>query len=280
MNQAKSAPPAQEQKVVGVVFNSVDMTAALDADKVAALKQRLAAFLGRRKCTVAALQSLLDHLYYASRIVFAGRAFVFHLAALLRASHGRAAHHRVHLPAAARADVLWWLEHVDLCNGKQAILPHAPVLWRVFQTDASLTGAEGLPCVGVWLHGAYVLLSSIDLASMFPDAPGDAADINVWEMFAVVVACRLYADYMAGQRVRTDNAACESWLMRGVRSSALVAGWLAELMGLSLRHGFRLSAKHIPGAQDRVADALSRRNWAEFAECLHRHRASAFDAVL
>ena len=169
-----------------------------------------------------------------------------------------------------------------MCNGKQAILPHAPVLWRVFQTDASLMGASGLPCVGVWLHGGYVSLSSMDLAALFGDVPAAGADINVWEMYAVVVACRLFADYMSGQhwRVRTDNAACEAWLMRGVRSSELVAGWLAELMGLCLRHGFRLSAKHIAGAQNRVADALSRRNWPEFADCLLRHKCHAMDAVL
>jgi hypothetical protein len=282
MNQPKSAPPAQRQKVVGVVFDSVDMSASLDADKVAALKQRLLAMQGQRKCTVAQLRSLLGHLYYASRVVFAGRTFVFHLAALLRSAHGKAPRHRVHLPAPARADIQWWLDHVDVCNGRQAILPHAPVMWRVFQTDASLTGADGLPCIGVWLHGAYVSLSSVDLQAMFDDVPPPGADINVWEMFAVVVACRLFAEYMSGQhwRVRTDNASVEAWIMRGVRSKPRVAGWLAEVMGVCMLHKFRLSAKHIPGAENRVADALSRRNWPEFAECLSRHQSHMLDAVL
>jgi hypothetical protein len=282
MNEGKSAPPAQRQKVVGIVFDSADMSASLDSDKVAALKQRLLAFAGRRKCTVAELQSLLGHLYYASRVVFAGRTFVFHLAALLRSAGGRPRHHRLHLPAAARADVRWWLEHIDGCNGRQAVLPHAPVLWRVFQTDASLTGAGGLPCVGVWLHGGYVSLSSSDLAVMFADVPSVAADINVWEMFAVVVACRLFGDFMAGHhwRVRTDNAACEAWLMRGARTSPVVAAWLAELMGMCMRLGFRLTAKHIPGAENCVADALSRRQWDAFAVCLRRHKAHLSNEVL
>ena len=282
MNQPKSAPPAQRQKVVGIVFDSVAMSASLDADKIAALKGKLLAFVGQRKCRVSELLSLLGHLYYASRVVFAGRAFVFHLAALLRAAHGKPVHHRLHLTAAARADVQWWLGHVDRCNGGQAILPHAPVLWRVFQTDASLTGAAGQPCIGVWLHGGYVSLSAADLRSLFADVPCLGADINVWEMYAVVVACRLFAEYMAGQhwRVRTDNAACEAWLMRGVRSSPLVAAWLSELMGTCLEHGFRLSAKHIPGAENQVADALSRRNWVAFAACLQRHKVHALDAVL
>jgi hypothetical protein len=274
MHAGKSEPPAQRQKVLGIEWDSVDMTAALDASKVAALKQRLQQFACLRKCTKSALQSLLGHLYYASRVVFAGRAFVFHLAQLLRSAHSKRPHHRLHLTAAARSDIAWWLLHVEECNGKQAILPHAPVLWRVFQTDASLTGASGLPCIGVWLHGAYVSLGQPELAEMYVDTPAADADINVWELFAVVVACRLFADYMSGRhwRVRTDNAACEAWLMRGARRSALVAGWLSEIMSTSLRHSFHLTAKHIPGAMNVVADALSRRQWDVFAECLSRHR--------
>ena len=162
----------------------------------------------------------------------------------------------------------------------------APVQWRVFQTDASLTGAAGLPCVGVWLHGGYVSLGQPELVTLFPDCPALGLDINVWELFAVVVACRLYGDYMSGHhwRVRTDNTSCEAWLMRGVRDSPLVAGWLCDVMSLSLRHGFRLTAKHIPGARNLVADALSRRQWPLFAQCLARHKAcvaaGSFDAVL
>jgi hypothetical protein len=82
-----------------------------------------------------------------------------------------------------------------------------------------------------------VSLSSADLSAMFGDVPSVQADINVWEMYAVVVACRLFGDAMAGQhwRVRTDNAACEAWLMRGVRSSPVVAAWLGLPDGPAVR---------------------------------------------
>jgi hypothetical protein len=53
------------------------------------------------------------------------------------------------------------------------------------------------------------------------------------------VCCGLLSTkWLAGQqwRVRrTDKASCEVWLMRGVRSSPLVASWLTELMGLCLQ---------------------------------------------
>jgi hypothetical protein len=209
MHDTKCVAPAQCQKVLGIVWDSVAMSAALDADKLAKLRAQLLAFLARRKCTAHQLLSLLGLLYYASRVVFAGRAFVFHLAQLARQAKGKSAHHRLHVPADARADAQWWLEHVEHCNGRQAILPHAPVLWRVFQTDASLTGASGSPCVGVWICGGYLSLSAADLCGMFADVPAVGASINVWEMYAVVVACRCFADFMSGHhwRVRTDNSA-------------------------------------------------------------------------
>jgi hypothetical protein len=282
MHEGKSEPPAQQQRVLGIVWDSVAMTAALDADKVRALKAKLSAFAARRKCTKAELQSLLGHLYYASRVVLAGRAFVFHLAQLLRAAASKAGHHRLHVTSAAKADVQWWLQHVDVCNGQQAILPHAPVLWRVFQTDASLTGAGGDPCVGIWIQGGYASLSAPQLRGMFADVPPPSADINLWELYAVVVACRLYADHMSGAhwRVRTDNQACEAWIMRGVRAHPLAAAWLADVMSTAVRYGFRITAKYVPGAQNLVADALSRRQWPAFAACLARHRAGHAGEVL
>ena len=275
VHPSKSEGPAQEQKVLGIVWNSVAMTASLDATKLAQLKEKLAKFVGAKKCTKRELQSVLGHLYYASRVVFAGRVFTFHLAQLLRQSHARLPHHRIYLNAAAKSDLRWWLAHVDMCNGQQALLPAKPVCWRSFQTDASLTGGPGgQPCIGIWLEGAYVSLSRVQLLAMFSDVPCLGADINIWEFYCVVVACRLFGDYMSGQhwRVRTDNSSCEAWIMRGVRSSPLVAGWLRELMSLSLHLGFRLTAKHIAGALNVVADALSRCEWATFHTYLLHHK--------
>jgi hypothetical protein len=269
----KSEASAQLMKVLGILWDSVGMTASLDPDKLAKLKAKLILLLGAKKITKQELQSILGHLYYASRLVFAGRTFVFHLASLLRQHHARPSHHRIYMPASARADLQWWLDHIDECNGKQAILPSKPVHWRQFQTDASLTGAEGLPCIGIWMAGAYVSLSATDLQGMFDDVPDLTADINIWELYAVVVACRLFSDFMAGGhwRVRSDNSSTVAWLMHGRCRSPAVAAWLREVMSLALSHSFRLTAKHIPGAANVIADTLSRRNWGEFQAYLSQY---------
>jgi hypothetical protein len=40
-----------------------------------------------------------------------------------------------------------------------------------------------------------------------------------------------------------------------------VSAWLKELATSSIVHRFRLGAKHIPGAANCMADALSRQAW-------------------
>lgn len=84
-------------------------------------------------------------------------------------------------------------------NGAQQILPAVPVKWSEFQTDASLTGAVGLPCVGVWLQGGLVSLGFNQLEHLFHNVPAVDAHISIWEMYAVVVCCRLYGDCLADQ---------------------------------------------------------------------------------
>lgn len=58
-----------------------------------------------------------------------------------------------------------------------------------FQTDASLTGASGQPCIGLWLQGAYNSLSYQQLSGLFSYVPPCLVHISIWEMFAVVVVC-------------------------------------------------------------------------------------------
>jgi hypothetical protein len=51
-------------------------------------------------------------------------------------------------------------------------------------------------------------------------------------------------------------------------------------MSTAVRYGFRITAKYVPGAQNLVADALSRRQWQAFAACLARHKAGYAGEVL
>jgi hypothetical protein len=99
------------------------------------------------------LEKLLGFLMWVSRVVYAGRTFCHNLQVTMHRL--RKPSHRVRVSAWLRSELLWWVNVAPSLNGKHQILPAMPVKWAQFQTDASLTGAGGEPCVNIWLQGAY-----------------------------------------------------------------------------------------------------------------------------
>lgn len=254
----KTEPPATKKVSLGLEIDSVAMTVGLCSVKLAKLSDLCSALLKQKYVTRKQLERVLGFLLWVSRVVYAGRTFCHNLRdTMLRL---RRPHHRARVSGWIKSELSWWLQVAPTLNGAHKILPAVPVKWAEFQTDASLTGAAGLPCVGVWLQGAYNSLGASALLTLFHDVPKYSAHISVWELYAVVVCCRLYADYMANQywRVRTDNAQVVAWFMKGDAPPVQVSVWLKELASLSIKHRFRLGAKHIAGAANKMADALSR----------------------
>jgi regulator of sigma D len=95
---------------------------------------------------------------------------------------------------------------------------------------------------------------------MFDDVPAADTHINTWELYAVLVCVRLFGDYLSGGhwRVRTDSTSVEGWLMKGECKDDVRHAFVAEVASVAVAKYFRLTAKHIPGARNSMADALSR----------------------
>ena len=266
----KTEPPAHVKVSLGLEIDSVSMTVGLCPVKLAKLRDVCQQCLVSKFVTRKQLEKLLGFLMWVSRVVYAGRTFCHNLQVTMHRL--RKPSHRVRVSAWLRSELLWWLNVAPSLNGKHQILPAMPVKWAQFQTDASLTGAGGEPCVGIWLQGAYNSLSYTQLCSCFADVPEKTAHISVWEMYAVVVCVRFYGDYMAGRywRVRTDNSQVVAWFMKGDAPPHLVSLWLKEMATLSVQLRFRIGAKHIPGAANCMADALSRCAWSVVHTLLQR----------
>ncbi|XP_067398957.1 uncharacterized protein [Emydura macquarii macquarii] len=88
-----------------------------------------------------------------------------------------------------------------------------------------------------------------------------ALHINVRELRAVRLACKAFLHFLRGSvvRVLTDNTAAMFYMNRqgGARSSALCQEAI-HLWDFAVRHGFHLSASHLPGVRNSKADRLSR----------------------
>lgn len=270
----KTEPPATSKVSLGLQIDSAAMTVGVCNVKLAKLADLCSALLQQKYVTRKQLERVLGFLLWVSRVVYAGRTFCHNLRATMLKL--RRPHHRARVSGWIKSELSWWLHVAPTLNGAHKILPAVPVKWAEFQTDASLTGASGMPCVGVWLQGAYNSLDSAALLTLFADVPDCSAHISVWEMYAVVVCCRLYADYMANQywQVRTDNAQVVSWFMKGDAPPIQVSVWLKELASMSVEHRFRLGTKHIPGAANKMADALSRCDHVSVASYLQKWKLS------
>lgn len=275
----KTEPPARVATVLGLDYNTVDMTVSLDAAKAAKLSTSVAAVLACKKVRRRQLESLCGFLLWASRVIYAGRSFCHHLGIAARSADRPT--HWVYVNRACRRELHWWATVAPGLNGTYPILPAAPCLWKDFQVDASTSGGPGgQPCIGIWICGGYVSLSHDQLAVLFADVPDAAAHINTWELFAVLVCVRLFSDYMAGGhwRVRSDSSSVVGWLMKGSCRDDLRHEYVAEIAATSVSQYFRLTAKHIPGAINCMADALSRGRLDEVSQLLAQWRTTKSDS--
>jgi len=80
-------------------------------------------------------------------------------------------------------------------------------------------------------------------------------------MYAVLICMQLFADYMVGGHLRVYSANSSSianWLMKGDCRDGLQHSYLSAIAACGVSEHCRLIAKHIPGAQNCMADALPR----------------------
>lgn len=124
----------------------------------------------------------------------------------------------------------------------------------VIATDAAWEAAGG----GAACSNGWALRK--DLASL--RVSGELRHIADMELYMLLHAAIEWAPYLAGCHVRlfTDSKVALGWLRRWrVPGSALLNGLLQRLSLLVAEHAITLWCCHLPGARNRLADALSRR---------------------
>ena len=87
-----------------------------------------------------------------------------------------------------------------------------------------------------------------------------SAHINVLELKTVLEAAKRWGSQWSGLHVRvhSDNSATVASLNKGTSRSGGLLALVQEIFWLSVRYGFKLSAAHIPGVSNVLADRISR----------------------
>ena len=138
-----------------------------------------------------------------------------------------------------------------------------PQVWT--KTDArGLATAAGEPAtIGIYMDKhTFMRFTSSELTQHFADAPAANADIAVFELYAVLIALRVYPDRFRGKLIGSliDNPAAAAVLKKTRAQSH--AGPLQEQIHNIARAILTELTRLVPGELNPRADAVSLGAWA------------------
>ena len=243
----KACPPATVMTFLGIGFDTDNMSLFITQDRLTQIKQELHEWLNKHKASKREVQSIIGKLNFLSKCVRPGRVFMNRLLNFLREFKNNRART---IPGDFKRDIQWWAKFVQSFNGVRIMPPSA---WSSpgehLVSDACLVGG------GAASPPQYFKIS-------FPSYMRDW-HINQLELFTILLACKLWAPKLAGKRilVQCDNSVAVWAINKLGSSSVLIQKMIRELLYWAAYYQFEIKAVHIPGAENRVADWLSR--WHE-----------------
>lgn len=250
----KCEGPSQVVTFLGMVLNSITCEVSLPEARHKFIKQLVLNYRNCKECTVKEMQQLVGFLGYASRVVYGGRTFTRRLIEVLTEAT-RLGRRFVRWSAQTRLDIQWWCDCLDTWMGKALFIKQSPTMIQDFQIDAS--GNERLGAGAFWNGSGIQQRWDEEVAAGIR-----AGELNSphLEVFPLLMAARKWHEQWKGKHVIvfTDNKGAQFYINSGTSPHKMVMRWLRELFWLSAVHGFRVTARWIPGKINKIADALSR----------------------
>jgi hypothetical protein len=247
INFDKVDGPYQVMTFLGVSMDCAERTLSLPQDKLDATKLLIVRWLKKTKCQKKDLQSLIEHLNWAARVVYGGRTFMRDLISLL--PRAREAHHFIRLNRAAKDNLKWWDAGLSIFHGFCPFITDVPLPSYCLATDACGVGG-GAHFFEDWLYVNW----KVDCPEMCE------MNINVQELEMVHQAALRWADQWSGTHVliRSDNASTVASINKGTSGSPEMLRVIQRLFWLSVEYNFKLTAKFLPGVDNILADRISR----------------------
>ena len=248
----KTEGPSTTLVFLGIEIDTVAGQLRLPQDKLRLLLSTLSQlmkFRGRQVPRISGkkrdLLSLIGCLNHTAMVVRPGRPFLRNF--IDATTFVKELDHWVHLNQAARAYIAWWHAFIQIWNGVSLLPCSCPP--KIIISDASGSWGCGATYLNLWFqlqwpqHWAVVTI-----------APK--------ELVPIVIRVALWGSHWSGSRVccLCDNAAVVAAVNKGSARDPSLVRLLHILAFLCAVFDITVTAKHLPGVQNVVADALSCNN--------------------
>ena len=233
INWKKVVYPTQRLVFLGVLLDTVQCSMSLPEDKLEALRSYLLEFSLRCRASKRQLQALTGKLNWACRVVYWGRTFVRRILDQINQLNSPNAKFKFNQEFCA--DLSWSISFLSAFNGTYG----AGALFR-----------------GDWFYHSFVM-DSPSLRNLH---------INYKQVLAIIFAAKRWRNHHVNHHqwrnhhviIQSDNTTAVSIINKGTSKNPIIMGFLRELFWLSAIFNFRITAMHIPGISNPIADSISR----------------------
>ncbi|XP_020607313.1 uncharacterized protein LOC110045990 [Orbicella faveolata] len=228
------------------------MEARLPQDKLARAKQALHQWSLKKSATLRELQSLIGTPQFACRVIAPGPPFLQRIIHLTMGTHPP--HWHIKLNAGFRKDIKMWVDFLEHWNGVSIFLDShvskTPDL-QLFTDASGSIGYRGF-LDGLWFQGHWLPEHTLN--------KNRGISIEWQELFPIYLACVLWGPTWSGKRILMwyGNQSVVAILNSKHCKSPRIMDLVRSITLLTLSNNFTISATHIPGLDNAIADSLSR----------------------
>ena len=258
----KTVAPTNRLIFLGIFIDTNAMTVSLDQERLDRITVLLTEWERRQNCSLRQLQSLVGTLSWASQVVRHGRIFLQHMRDLIRhasqADDAAPSRPSISLTSDFRDDLSWWLRFMASWNGVSLLAESDwldPAKIAHVYTDACVDGFAAVTGTQ-WFQRRWT--DEQEAAARDSDM---ARDSMPWkELYAIVAAAATWGPLWSRQRVLfwTDCQPVVQALDKGASRTRRMMQLIRALHFYAARHSFSYWLQHIAGADNAIADELSR----------------------
>lgn len=257
--EEKTLGPCTVLCFLGLEIDTVNLTIKIPAAKVVEICEKLENVFSKQKVTLREMQSLIGALHFACRAVRPGRTFCRRLINSIKGL--TQPHHRIRVTGEVKQDIEAWLYFFKGFNGVSVFLNKE---WESSQDLCLYTDSAGGPGMGFgaffngkWCFGVWPV--------KWHDQ-GLTRSITLLEFFPILVAIVVWGELLTNKKIlfRSDNTGVVSIINSLTSKSDLVMKLVRSFVLRCLKFNILCKCSHIPGADNTVADSISRLQWDRF----------------